>query len=601
MEEDQYRDLVLNEWDFVHPPLGDFLCGNCKLVLRKPMLTACCETHFCSTCIELAYDAVEKVSYKCPNCEEKDITTILDKQKWNKILELDVKCPFSSQGCQWTGELRARVAHLNPNTGCCQYVTVNCKYGCGETLNKEEREEHLEFFCPKRPAICQHCSEENEHDFIHGKHKSECPELLIDCPNNCGAHFKQSNKQNHLKECLMEVVECEFSYAGCTRRTLRKDLIEHFDSDCQAHLAHITRYFMMEIHKRDQHIKQLIETQKDQLATLSKTFREELNEAIEKIAKERIEEHYDERKNATVKEIEEKLMNIDTKCDGLMLNISALSQSTDKVKIGGITLTSLIRTGKTNAEIWRGTFNGIEVAIKRPKPGSFSSDIVLEAQILEKLTHTNIVKVYQVTTSDPVSIVMEFLPMGNLMIYLENNYSSLLLHQQVDICEQVASGLDYLQQKHCIHRKIQASNILLGEREKLLCKIKDFSYAVLVDDQKLHTFVRSGKIPVRSSPPEFSSKPARFCLKSDVWSFGSLIWEVATGNEPYPDISDDSVKIKELILAGHLMPRPVACPQEFYRIMLNCWKKDPQTRPTFKTLNDMLDCVKKSHKYAYVT
>ena len=93
-------------------------------------------------------------------------------------------------------------------------------------------------------------------------------------------------------------------------------------------------------------------------------------------------------------------------------------------------------------------------------------------------------------------------------------------------------------------------------------------------------------------------KEERFHLKSDVWSFGMLVWEVVTGEEPYKDLSISQAS--DRITAGTLMPKPSSCPDTFFTVMRFCWRQDPRDRPIIDTLLSLLGHVPDSHRYSTV-
>ena len=73
-------------------------------------------------------------------------------------------------------------------------------------------------------------------------------------------------------------------------------------------------------------------------------------------------------------------------------------------------------------------------------------------------------------------------------------------------------------------------------------------------------------------------------IKSDVWSFGILLWELVTkGREPYPGMTDEQVC--EAVLQDYRMPAPKDCPEPFYEIMLDCWKLNDDERTTFNKIH----------------
>ncbi|XP_070541613.1 tyrosine-protein kinase receptor Tie-1-like [Ptychodera flava] len=69
-----------------------------------------------------------------------------------------------------------------------------------------------------------------------------------------------------------------------------------------------------------------------------------------------------------------------------------------------------------------------------------------------------------------------------------------------------------------------------------------------------------------------------FSAKSDVWSYGIVLWEIVTlGVLPYQDLTNKEVS--EYIKRGQRMEKPKHCNDEIYELMLKCWSQKPRNRP----------------------
>ncbi|KAF8785487.1 Vascular endothelial growth factor receptor 1 like protein [Argiope bruennichi] len=150
---------------------------------------------------------------------------------------------------------------------------------------------------------------------------------------------------------------------------------------------------------------------------------------------------------------------------------------------------------------------------------------------------------------------------------------------------QSACGMDYLASRKLIHRDLAARNVLLAEDK--VVKICDFGLAK--DCYKYENYVKKGDgpLPIKWMAVE-SIRDHVFTTKSDVWSFGILMWEFFTlGSNPYPGIEIDEEFYKRLN-AGFRMERPDYCPEDVYDIMKDCWLANPDDRPDFSQIADTL-------------
>ena len=89
-------------------------------------------------------------------------------------------------------------------------------------------------------------------------------------------------------------------------------------------------------------------------------------------------------------------------------------------------------------------------------------------------------------------------------------------------------------------------------------------------------------------PPE-SIVYGKFTVKSDVWSFGVLMWEVYTlGKQPYYGQSNEEV-IRFVVKGGRLSCPDDFCPSSLHDVMKRCWELEPKSRPFAHELLELLD------------
>ncbi|CAL2029471.1 unnamed protein product [Caenorhabditis brenneri] len=263
-------------------------------------------------------------------------------------------------------------------------------------------------------------------------------------------------------------------------------------------------------------------------------------------------------------------------------------------------------------EVYLAKWRGVDVAVKSLKPNHTeqlaNSQFLEEAKTLTKLSHQNVICLLAVCATDkPFLIITEYMQNGSLLSWLQKLAKKLapipLMSEETDmknvligasISAQVASGMDYLSANQIVHRDLAARNVLVGEVSSNgipLVKVADFGLARKIDTGTPNYIMKTDNLlPWKWMAPE-SFDEQIFNTKTDVWSYGILLWEIGTlGKTPYRGW--DSEGTLEHLARGYVLPKPELVPDYVYEDAFKmCVHLDPRKRPTFDRLFKYFDDI----------
>jgi len=215
-----------------------------------------------------------------------------------------------------------------------------------------------------------------------------------------------------------------------------------------------------------------------------------------------------------------------------------------------------------------------------------------EARAAGLLTHPNIVVVYDAGEEEGIFYITMELVEGRSLQTMLDGRQLFPLPRVVRLMEQVCSALDFAHQRNVVHRDIKPANLMLTADDTV--KITDFGTAKILQFGTAQTSHVMGT-PSYMSPEQVKGKPVDG--RSDIFSLGVILYELMTGEKPFPGQNITTV-IYKIINEDPIPPRSLdsSIHPGLSAVITHALAKEPSAR--FQTCQELLDALKNYHDIA---
>ncbi|XP_022884927.1 probable serine/threonine-protein kinase SIS8 isoform X2 [Olea europaea var. sylvestris] len=245
-------------------------------------------------------------------------------------------------------------------------------------------------------------------------------------------------------------------------------------------------------------------------------------------------------------------------------------------------------------EVYHGDWHGTEVAVKKFLDQDITNESLeefrSEVRIMKKLRHPNIVLFMGAVTRPPnLSIVTEFLPRGSLYRLIHRPNNQLDKRRRLRMALDAARGMNYLH--NCtpviVHRDLKSPNLLVDKN--WVVKVGDFGLSKMKDSTFISSKSNAGTAEWMA-PEVLRNEPSN--EKCDVYSFGVILWELCTLQQPWGGMNP-----MQVVGAVGFQHRRLDIPDDMDPVIADiirkCWQTDPRLRPSFAEIMAALKPLQK--------
>jgi len=257
----------------------------------------------------------------------------------------------------------------------------------------------------------------------------------------------------------------------------------------------------------------------------------------------------------------------------------------------------------SSSKVYKARWRNTEVACKKFAP-NFGIDDEKATEYINKYAmkltenpHENVIRILAYHTK-PFTILTEYMNYGSVKNYVRRSRpgsTSISILDRIEIALMAAKGLQHLHNLEIIHSEINCQNLLMEIKhgnqnndeelsrntnsnvDQIRVVVTDYSLQQMLNDNELEQY-RSTLGPLKWMAPECIENGSSSTYQSDIYAFGITMWEIITGQEPYPDV--DPVDTAIHVLVKERRPQSYAfIPEKIQNLMKICWHKDKEMRP----------------------
>src|SRR6266542_3499305 len=181
---------------------------------------------------------------------------------------------------------------------------------------------------------------------------------------------------------------------------------------------------------------------------------------------------------------------------------------------------------------------------------------------------------------------------SNLRNYMIKDFYNIEWHKKLKILNRIAEGIDHIHNQKIIHRNLHSKNILCENEDDVVISDLGMSKSAMdsTDDNENYGIISY------MAPEILQGK--KYTISSDIYSFSMIMWELMTGRKPFWDRNDNTDLDLIIKICDGLRPPIVTnAPENYIKLMQECWNSDPNKRPTaFNTYKKLVNIMRVEEK-----